>query len=69
MNGVVGEEVGRRAPGQRGEAITRIDLVCEGEVPGIDLETFRDFAEGTKKNCIVSRALSAVDMHVEAKLV
>jgi osmotically inducible protein OsmC len=52
-----------------GFAITRIDLVCEGEVPGIDLETFRDFAEGTKKNCIVSRALSAVDMHVEAKLV
>jgi osmotically inducible protein OsmC len=52
-----------------GFAITRIDLTCEGEVPGIDLETFRDFAEGTKKNCIVSRALAAVDVHLEANLV
>jgi osmotically inducible protein OsmC len=52
-----------------GFAITRIDLHCEAEVPGIDAATFQEHAEGTKKNCIVSRALSAVEMRLDAKLV
>jgi osmotically inducible protein OsmC len=52
-----------------GFAITRIDLTCEAEVPGIDAATFREHAEGTKKGCIVSRALSAVEMTLDAKLV
>lgn len=50
-------------------AITRSELVCEGEVPGIDQATFLEFAEGTKKSCIVSRALGAIEITLEAKLV
>jgi osmotically inducible protein OsmC len=43
-----------------GPTITQIDLEVEGEVPGIDAATFQEFAEGAKKNCIVSRALAGV---------
>lgn len=51
-----------------GMSITRIDLVTRGRVPGIDAETFRDFAEKAKRECIVSRALKAVDMTLDAAL-
>ncbi len=51
-----------------GLAITRIDLETRAEVPGIDEATFRKHAEETKINCIVSRALSAVEVHLDAKL-
>lgn len=54
--------------GDAGFAITGIDLATTGEVPGIDAATFTKFAEDTKKGCIVSRALSAVPMRVQAKL-
>lgn len=40
--------------------ITRIDLTVEGEVPGIDAETFVEHAEAAKKGCPVSRALAGV---------
>lgn len=43
-----------------GPAITQIDLETEGVVPGIDADTFRQFAEDAKKNCPVSRALAGV---------
>ncbi|MFN8530880.1 MAG: OsmC family protein [Anaerolineae bacterium] len=52
-----------------GMAITRIHLVTEGKVPNLDQAAFAEHAEETKKACIVSRALSAVPMTVEAKLV
>lgn len=52
-----------------GPAITRIDLRTEGEVPGIDEETFRTEAESAKANCPVSKALAAVEITLEAKLV
>jgi lipoyl-dependent peroxiredoxin len=52
-----------------GLAISRIDLQTRAEVPGIDDATFQKHAEDTKKNCIVSRALSAVPMNLDAKLV
>jgi len=55
--------------GDAGLSISRIDLTCEAEVPGIDAATFAEQAEGTKKGCIVSRALSAVEMRLEARLV
>ncbi len=51
-----------------GMSITRIDLVTKGRVPGIDQATFAEFAENAKRDCIVSRALSAVDMTLEATL-
>jgi osmotically inducible protein OsmC len=43
-----------------GPTITRIDLEVEGVVPGIDAGQFQEFAEGAKKNCVVSRALAGV---------
>jgi osmotically inducible protein OsmC len=52
-----------------GLAISRIDLTCEAEVPGIDAAKFAEHAEATKKSCIVSRALSAVEMRLDARLV
>ena len=41
-----------------GFSITRIDLVTEGEVPGIDEATFVEHAEDAKKGCPISRALA-----------
>jgi osmotically inducible protein OsmC len=55
--------------GAAGFAITGIDLVTRGIVPGITAEEFRRLAEETKTGCIVSRALAAVPMTVDAQLV
>lgn len=43
-----------------GPTITRIGLRVDGDVPGIDEETFRKHAEDAKANCPVSRALAGV---------
>jgi osmotically inducible protein OsmC len=45
---------------EAGPTITRIDLDVEGAVPGIDAAQFKEFAEGAKKGCVVSRALAGV---------
>jgi osmotically inducible protein OsmC len=55
--------------GDAGFSITGIDLVTRGDVPGLSQADFVKFAEDTKKGCIVSRALAAVPMTVDAKLV
>jgi len=52
-----------------GFAITRIRLVCEARVPGIDAATFKQQAETAKANCPVSKALSATPIELDAKLV
>jgi osmotically inducible protein OsmC len=52
-----------------GFSITRSELTCEAEVPGVDEETFRSTAEGAKANCPVSRALGAIEITLDAKLV
>lgn len=52
-----------------GFGITRIDLVTEAEVPGINEATFQEHAQGAKQNCPVSKALSAVEITLEARLV
>jgi osmotically inducible protein OsmC len=52
-----------------GLAITRIDLVTTGDVPGIDESEFLKHAEAARSGCIISRALSAVDITLEATLV
>jgi osmotically inducible protein OsmC len=52
-----------------GFAITRIDLTTEAKVPGIDEKTFMEFADNAKHNCPVSKALSAVPITLDAKLV
>ena len=52
-----------------GFAISRIELDCEAEVPGIDEATFRQQAEGAKTGCPVSKALAATQITLNAKLV
>lgn len=51
-----------------GFAITRIELDCEAEVPGIDEATFRQQADGAKANCPVSKALAGTEITLTAKL-
>lgn len=41
-----------------GFAVTRIDLVTVGDVPGVDNDTFQKLAQGAKENCPISRLLS-----------
>ncbi|NJC68961.1 OsmC family protein [Planosporangium thailandense] len=52
-----------------GFGITRIDLVTRGDVPGIDAAEFQKLAEQAKANCPVSKALSAVEITLDASLV
>ena len=54
--------------GAEGFSIPRIDLSTEATIPGIDEAAFRRYAEDAAKNCPVSKALAAVDIHFEAKL-
>ena len=49
--------------------IAGIDLVTEGQVPGIDQQEFDQYAAQAKEGCPVSRALAGVDdMTLEATL-
>src|SRR6266536_3589866 len=53
-----------------GFAITRIDLVTRGDVPGIAQAEFTKHAEAAKAGCPVSRALGAVgEITLDAALV
>lgn len=52
-----------------GFAITRIQLTCEANVPGIDEAKFKEMADGAKKGCPVSKALAGVQIELDAKLV
>jgi osmotically inducible protein OsmC len=54
--------------GATGFAITGIALTTRGVVPGLSEAEFQKFAEETKTGCIVSRALAAVPMTLDAKL-
>jgi osmotically inducible protein OsmC len=49
-------------------AITTIVLNVEANIPDIDEETFMEHAEGAKKACPVSKALSGVNIELNAKL-
>ncbi len=51
-----------------GFGITGIDLVTRGVVPGIAAAEFQRLAEATKTGCIISKALSAVPMTLDARL-
>jgi osmotically inducible protein OsmC len=52
-----------------GFAITRIQLITEAEVTGIDPSEFREIAEATKTDCPVSKALAAVPIELSSTLV
>lgn len=51
-----------------GFSITKIEMFCEAEVPGIDEKTFLKISEDAKKGCPVARALTGVEFILEAKL-
>ncbi len=52
-----------------GFEITSIQLVTEAKVPGIDKAAFDQIAAATKEGCPVSKALKAVPITLDAKLV
>jgi len=50
--------------------ITKIELNCEANVPGVDEATFQEKVQVSKEGCPVSKALACVkEINVEAKLV
>jgi osmotically inducible protein OsmC len=51
-----------------GFLITRIDLVVDAAVPGLDDATFQEHAKNTKTGCIISRALAANEITLKATL-
>ena len=51
-----------------GPAITRIELVTRGRVPGISEQDFQRLAEEAKKGCPVSKALAGPEITLEATL-
>ena len=59
----------RLAKDGEGFRIDRIALTMEAAVPGIDEARFQQLAEGSKKNCPLSKALAAVpEITLDAKL-
>jgi len=56
-------------PGEGGFSITSIALKLEAKVPGISPDQFQELANAAKAGCPVSKALSAVEITLDAKLV
>jgi osmotically inducible protein OsmC len=52
-----------------GTGITGSALTVEGKVPGIDGAKFKELAEKAKAECPVSKALGAINVTLDAKLV
>jgi osmotically inducible protein OsmC len=55
-------------PSDGGFRIGRIDLATNAVVPGIEPGAFQEAAESAKANCPVSKALTGVDIHLDASL-
>lgn len=53
---------------EAGMTISKLKLVTRAKVPGLSNDEFQKFASDTKTGCIVSRALSAVPMELDATL-
>ena len=51
-----------------GPSLSQIRLKVDAQVPGIDDAKFQSIAEDAKKNCPVSKALSAVPISLQATL-
>jgi len=54
---------------EEGPTITKIHLDTEAKVPGVDEKTFQEQVDVSKKGCPVSKALTGVNITVNAKLV
>lgn len=53
-----------------GYAISRIDLLTEAKIPGVDERLFLEKAQDAKRDCAVSKALAGVEaITLETKLV
>jgi osmotically inducible protein OsmC len=52
-----------------GIAITKIELAATGRVQEISKRDFRRIAEEAKKNCPVSKALTGVEIDLDAELI
>jgi lipoyl-dependent peroxiredoxin len=48
--------------------VKRITLHLEAKVPGIEAATFLSLAENAKKTCPISKALAAIEIVLDAKL-
>ncbi len=51
-----------------GFRITTVDLVVRASAPGLDESTFVEVAEAAKQQCPVSKALTGVDVTLDAAL-
>ena len=51
-----------------GPSIAGIKLTTKADVPDIDGDTFQQFAEGAKEGCPVSKALSGIEISLDATL-
>ncbi len=51
-----------------GPTISKIELDTTAEVPGVDQAKFMELVDFSKKNCPVSKALTGVNVQVNAKL-
>src|SRR5271157_2700556 len=56
-------------PVEGGFGITKIELLTEAQIPGINNDAFQQQAEAAKKGCPVSKALAGTQITLEAKLV
>ena len=54
--------------GENGFSIAGIKLKTSAKVKDIDMKEFARYASDAKQNCPVSRALSAIEIHLEAHL-
>lgn len=54
---------------ETGFKITRIHLVTEGDISGIDAAAFQEHAEAAKQGCPVSQLLTGAEITLDAKLV
>jgi osmotically inducible protein OsmC len=52
-----------------GFAIRSSRITCRARVPGIAADAFAQHAEATKKGCPVSKALAAIEIALDARLV
>ncbi|MCW4117112.1 OsmC family protein [Aurantimonas sp. MSK8Z-1] len=72
-NGTPAEELKARAvvtvdPSDQGFTITGSAITLEAKVPGLDAGTFAGLAEKAKAGCPVSRALGAIEVSLDARL-
>ena len=52
-----------------GPKITRIELSCEAEVPGLDAAKFAELAQTAKEKCPISRLYAGTEISLTANLV